>query len=391
MKKVHVNVGTIGHIDHGKTTLTAAILAVQAQKGLAEIKSYKDIARGGTIRDENKTVTIITSHVQYETTRRHYAHIDCPGHADYIKNMITGAAQMDGAILLLSAMDGPMPQTREHILLARQIGVPEVVVFLNKCDLVDDPELIDLVELETRDLLTKYGFDGANVPVVRGNARGALDNPADPVFNACIGELLDALDRHIPEPKRAIDKPFLMPIEGVHTIEGRGTVATGKVEQGVITVGQKVEILGLGDVLDSVVTSVEAFNAPLQHGEAGMNVGLLLRGIGRSDIQRGQVIAAPRTVRPRLKFKGEVYVLKKDEGGRHTPFFAGYKPQFFFKTTNVTGEMQLPAGIEMVLPGDNAAVIVSLDKPVALDIGSHFAIREGGKTVGSGVITEVVE
>jgi elongation factor Tu len=391
MKKVHVNVGTIGHIDHGKTTLTAAILAVQAQHGLAEIKSYKDIARGGTIRDENKTVTIITSHVQYETARRHYAHIDCPGHADYIKNMITGAAQMDGAILLLSAMDGPMPQTREHILLARQIGVPDLVVFLNKCDLVDDPELIDLVELETRDLLTKYGFDGANIPVVRGNARGALDHPADPAFNACIGELLDALDRHIPEPKRAIDKPFLMPIEGVHTIEGRGTVATGKVEQGVITVGQKVEILGLGDVLDSVVTSVEAFNAPLQHGEAGMNVGLLLRGIGRSDIQRGQVIAAPRTVRPRLKFKGEVYVLKKDEGGRHTPFFAGYKPQFFFKTTNVTGEMQLPAGIEMVLPGDNAAVIVSLDKPVALDIGSHFAIREGGKTVGSGVITEVVE
>ena len=391
MKKVHVNVGTIGHIDHGKTTLTAAILAVQAHKGLAEIKSYKDIARGGMERDPTKTVTIITSHVQYETAARHYAHIDCPGHADYIKNMITGAAQMDGAILLLSAVDGPMPQTREHILLARQIGVPELVVFLNKCDLVDDPELVDLVELETRDLLTKYGFDGDKVPFIRGNARGALDNPADPTFNACIGKLLDALDSYIPEPKRAIEKPFLMPIEGVHTIEGRGTVATGKIEQGVISVGQKVEILGLGDVLESVVTSVEAFNAAMDQGEAGMNVGLLLRGIKSADIQRGQVIAAPRTIRPRLKFKGEVYVLSKDEGGRHTPFFGGYKPQFFFRTTNVTGEMQLPEGVAMVMPGDNAAVIVSLDKPVALDIGSHFAIREGGKTVGSGVITEVVE
>ena len=391
MKKVHVNVGTIGHIDHGKTTLTAAILAVQATKGLAEIKSYKDIARGGMERDPTKTVTIITSHVQYETAARHYAHIDCPGHADYIKNMITGAAQMDGAILLLSAVDGPMPQTREHILLARQIGVPELVVFLNKCDLVDDLELVDLVELETRELLTKYGFNGDNVPFIRGNAIGALDNPDDPTFNECIGKLLDALDSYIPEPKRDIDKPFLMPIEGVHTIEGRGTVATGKIEQGVISVGQKVEILGLGDVLESVVTSVEAFNSALEQGEAGMNVGLLLRGIKSADIQRGQVIAAPRTIRPRQKFKGEVYVLSKDEGGRHTPFFGGYKPQFFFRTTNVTGEMQLPDGIAMVMPGDNAAVIVSLDKPVALDIGSHFAIREGGKTVGSGVITEVVE
>ena len=390
MNKVHVNVGTIGHIDHGKTTLTAAILAVQASKGLAEVKSYRDIAKGGTVRDENKTVTIITSHVQYETKSRHYAHIDCPGHADYIKNMITGAAQMDGAILLLSAVDGPMPQTREHILLARQVGVPEVVVFLNKCDLVDDTELIDLVELETRELLTKHGFDGASVPFVRGNARGALDHPADPVFSRCIGELLEALDRYIPEPMRAIDKPFLMPIEGVHTIEGRGTVATGKIEQGVITVGQKVEILGLGDVLESVVTCVEAFNAALERGEAGMNVGLLLRGMQRTAIQRGQVIAAPRSIRPRQTFKGEVYVLCKEEGGRHTPFFGGYKPQFFFKTTNVTGEMQLPEEVEMVMPGDNAAVIVHLDKPVALDIGSHFAIREGGKTVGSGVITEVV-
>jgi elongation factor Tu len=391
MKKVHVNVGTIGHIDHGKTTLTAAILAVQAHKGLAQTKSYGDIAKGGTVRDENKTVTIVTAHVEYETERRHYAHIDCPGHADYIKNMITGAAQMDGAILLLSAVDGPMPQTREHILLARQVGVPELVVFLNKCDLVDDPELIDLVELETRELLTKYGFDGGNVAVIRGNAKGALDHPADPAFNRCIGELLDALDAHIPEPKRAIDKPFLMPIEGVHTIEGRGTVATGKIEQGVITVGQKVEILGLGGVLESVCTSVEAFNRPLDQGEAGLNVGLLLRGIKSDQVRRGQVIAAPRTIRPRSKFKGEVYVLSKDEGGRHTPFFSGYQPQFFFRTTNVTGEIRLPDGIEMVLPGDNAAVAVNLEKPVALDIGSHFAIREGGKTVGSGVITEVVE
>jgi elongation factor Tu len=391
MKKVHVNVGTIGHIDHGKTTLTAAILAVQAQRGLAEVKSYGDIAKGGTVRDENKTVTIVTSHVQYETAGRHYAHIDCPGHADYIKNMITGAAQMDGAILLLSAVDGPMPQTREHILLAREVGVPELVVFLNKCDLVDDPELIDLVELEIRALLAKYGFDADNVPVIRGNAKGALDHPADPAFSRCIRELLDALDAHIPEPKRVVDKPFLMPIEGVHTIEGRGTVATGKIEQGVITVGQKVEILGLGEVLESVCTSVEAFNEALDQGEAGQNVGLLLRGIKADQIRRGRVIAAPRTIRPRAKFKGEVYVLRKDEGGRHTPFFAGYKPQFFFRTTNVTGEIRLPAGIEMVLPGDNAAVLVRLEKSVALDVGSHFAIREGGKTVGSGVITEVDE
>jgi elongation factor Tu len=391
MKKVHVNVGTIGHIDHGKTTLTAAILAVQAAKGLAEVRSYKDIARGGTVRDENKTVTIITSHVQYETDERHYAHIDCPGHADYVKNMITGAAQMDGAILLLSAADGPMPQTREHLLLARQVGVPELVVFLNKCDLVDDPELIELVELETRELLTKYGFDGAKVPVVRGNARGALDHPADPVSSRCISELLNALDASIPVPQRAIDKPFLMPIEGVHTIEGRGTVATGKIEQGAIAVGQKVEILGLGEILESVCTSVEAFNRPLDRGEAGHNVGLLLRGIKAEQIRRGQVIAAPRTIRPRGRFKGEVYVLSREEGGRHTPFFSGYKPQFFFKTTNVTGEVRLPDGIDMVMPGDNAAVAVSLDKPVALDIGSHFAIREGGKTVGSGVVTEFVQ
>ena len=343
------------------------------------------------MRGETKTVTIITSHVEYETERRHYAHIDCPGHADYIKNMITGAAQMDGAILLLSAPDGPMPQTREHILLARQVGVPRMVVFVNKCDLVDDPELIDLVELETRDLLRKNGFDSENTPFVRGNAKGALDNPADPVRSRCISELLTALDAYIPEPLRAIDKPFLMSIEGVHTIEGRGTVATGKIEQGVITVGQKVEILGLGDVLESVCTSVEAFNRPLERGEAGQNVGLLLRGIKAEQIHRGQVVAAPRTIRPRQKFKGEVYVLSKDEGGRHTPFFGGYKPQFFFRTTNVTGEMLLPEGVEMVMPGDNASVTVNLDKPVAVEIGSRFAIREGSRTVGSGVIAELVE
>jgi elongation factor Tu len=390
MKKVHVNVGTIGHIDHGKTTLTAAILAVQAKKGLAERKSYREIARGGTVRDENKTVTIITSHVEYETERRHYAHIDCPGHADYVKNMITGAAQMDGAILLLSAVDGPMPQTREHVLLARQVGVPELVVFLNKCDLVDDRELVDLVELETRALLSRYGFDGENAPFIRGNAKGAVDHPRDPDSSRCISELLDALDGTIPEPKRAIDRPFLMPVEGVHSIEGRGTVATGRIEQGVIRVGQKVEILGLGDVLESVVTSVEAFNAALALGEAGQNVGLLLRGIKGDQIRRGQVIAAPRTIQPRSSFQGEVYVLSKAEGGRHTPFFSGYKPQFFFKTTNVTGEIRLPAGIEMVLPGDNSAVAINLDKPVALNVGSHFAIREGGKTVGSGVVTQVV-
>lgn len=391
MKKVHVNVGTIGHIDHGKTTLTAAILAVQAAKGLAKLKTYREIAKGGTVRDESKTVTIVASHVQYETAVRHYAHIDCPGHADYIKNMITGAAQMDGATLLLSAVDGPMPQTREHILLARQVGVPELVVFLNKCDLVDDPELIELVELETRELLTKYGFDGESVPFIRGNAKGALDHPADPEFRRCIDELLAAMDRCIPEPKRAIDKSFLMHIEGVHSIEGRGTVATGKIEQGVITVGQHVEILGLGDVLESVCTAIEAFNRPLDQGEAGQNVGLLLRGIKADQIQRGQVIAAPRTIRPRQHFKGEVYVLSKAEGGRHTPFFGGYKPQFFFRTTNVTGKIRLPPEREMVMPGDNAVVLVDLDKAVALDVGSHFAIREGGRTVGSGVITEVVE
>jgi elongation factor Tu len=391
MNKVHINVGTIGHIDHGKTTLTAAILAVQARSGLARVKSYRDIARGGKVRDEHKTVTIMASHVEYETASRHYAHIDCPGHADYIKNMITGAAQMDGAVLLLSAADGPMPQTREHILLARQVGVPSLVVFVNKCDLVDDVDLIDLVELETRELLARYGFDGERTPFIRGNALGALDRPEDPAASRCIRELLDALDTHLPDPIRAIDRPFLMPIEGVHTIEGRGTVATGKVEQGVITVGQKVEILGLGEVLESVCTSVEAFNRPLERGEAGHNVGLLLRGVKADQIRRGQVIAAPRTIRPRRKFRGEVYVLSTKEGGRHTPFFGGYKPQFFFRTTSVTGTAALLAGVDMILPGDNATLIVALDKPVTLEAGNRFAMREGGKTVGSGVVTEILE
>jgi elongation factor Tu len=391
VNKVHVNVGTIGHIDHGKTTLTAAILAVQARKGLAKSKSYGDIARGGTVRDPSKTVTIITAHVEYETATRHYAHVDCPGHADYVKNMITGAAQMDGAVLLISAADGPMPQTREHVLLARQVGVPDLVVFVNKCDLVDDPDLIDLVELETRDLLSRYGFDGDRTPFVRGNARDALANPADPAKARCVDELLAALDRYIPDPVRLVDRPLLLAVEGVHTIEGRGTVATGKVEQGKVTVGQKVEILGLGETLESVVTSVEAFKRPMPEALAGQNVGVLLRGVKADQIQRGQVIAAPRSIRPLAAFRAEVYVLKREEGGRHTPFFSGYKPQFYFRTTDVTGRVALGEGVEMVMPGDNARIEVGLDKPIALEAGSRFAIREGGKTVGSGVVTEVVQ
>jgi elongation factor Tu len=391
VEKVHVNVGTIGHIDHGKTTLTAAILAVQATRGLARLKSYQDISKGGTVRDATKTVTIVTSHVEYETEARHYAHIDCPGHADYVKNMITGAAQMDGAVLVISAADGPMPQTREHILLAGQVGVPNLVVFVNKADLVDDPELIELVEIETRDLLTKYGFDGEGTPFVRGNAKAALERPGDPEASRCILDLLSALDRFIPDPKRATGLPFLMPIEGVHTIEGRGTVATGKIEQGAITAGTKVEILGLGDVRDTVVTSVEQFNRTLDRATAGQNVGLLLRGVKFDQIRRGQVLAAPRSLAPRSRFSGEVYVLGTDEGGRHTPFFSGYKPQFFFRTTSVTGELSLPHGVEMVMPGDHTPINVDLDKPIALEAGSRFAIREGGKTVGSGVVTQVID
>lgn len=391
MKKIHVNVGTIGHIDHGKTTLTAAILAVQAQKGLAEVKAYSDIAKGGTKRDETKTVTITSAHVEYETDARHYAHIDCPGHADYVKNMITGAAQMDVAVLLISAVDGPMPQTREHILLARQVGVPHLVVFVNKVDLVSDPVLLELIELETRDLLTRYGFDGDGVPFVRGNAKGAMDHPADPEFNACIAELLSVLDQHIPTPLRAVDKPFLLAVEGVYSIEGLGTVATGKVEQGKVAPGDRIEILGLGEVVESVVTSVEAFRQPKPFAEAGENVGVRLRGIKADQIQRGQVLAAPKSIRPRSRFQAEVYALRKDEGGRHTPFFGGYKPQFYVRTTDVTGVVTLPESVEMVMPGDNARIEVNLDRPIALEAGSRFAIREGGKTVGSGVVSAVLE
>jgi elongation factor Tu len=391
MKKVHINVGTIGHIDHGKTTLTAAILAVQAEKGLAEAKCYGDIAKGGTKRDETKTVTITTVHVEYETDVRHYAHIDCPGHADYVKNMITGAAQMDGAVLLISAVDGPMPQTREHILLARQVGVPHLVVFVNKVDLVSDPILLELVEMETRDLLSRYGFDPGSVPFVRGNAKGALDHPADPEFNGCIVELLSALDCSIPAPLRLVDKPFLLAIESVHSIEGLGTVATGKIEQGRIIPGDRVEILAHDEVIETVATSVEEFRRPKVMAEAGENVGVRLRGIKAEQIQRGQVLIAPKSLRPRSRFRAEVYALRKDEGGRHTPFFGGYKPQFYLRTTDVTGVVTLPEEIEMVMPGDNARVEVSLDRPIALEAGSRFAIREGGKTVGSGVVSEVLE
>lgn len=387
--KTHLNVGTIGHIDHGKTTLTAAILAVQAARGLARPKAYGDIAKGGTVRDATKVVTITTSHVEYETETRHYAHVDCPGHADYIKNMITGAAQMDGGVLLISAADGPMPQTREHILLARQVGVPFVVVFVNKVDLVDDHEIVDLVEMETRDLLTRYGFDGDQTVFVRGSAKAALDNPTDPEASRCIADLLAALDE-MPEPKRVYNRPFLMPIEDVFTIAGRGTVATGRIEQGEIKPGDKVEILGLGGLLESVVTSIEAFKKVLPKGVAGENVGLLLRGIKNTDVERGQVVAAPRSIKPQTRFRSEVYVLSREEGGRHTPFFNGYAPQFFFRTTDSTGRTQLVNGADMAMPGDNVTLVVELGKPVALATGSHFAIREGGKTVGSGIVTEIL-
>ncbi len=336
MHKVHVNVGTIGHIDHGKTTLTAAILAVQAQKGLATAKDYHAVAKGGTRRDDTKTVTIVAAHVRYETATREYAHVDCPGHADYVKNMITGAAQMDGAVLLISAFDGPMPQTREHVLLARQVGVPHLVVFVNKVDLVDDPDLIDLVELETRDLLSRYGYDGSAVPFVRGNAKAALDRPGDPAAARCIVELLDALDTSIPNPVRLVDRPFLLAVEGVHQIEGRGTVLTGKIEQGTVRVGDRVEVLGFGDQIDTVVTSVEAFKEVRAVGTAGENVGVLVRGVKPEQVRRGQVVAAPKSIRPRSKFRAEVYVLRRDEGGRHTPFFSGYKPQFFSSSARRT-------------------------------------------------------
>lgn len=389
--KPHVNVGTIGHIDHGKTTTTAAILAVQSAKGLAGVKSYADIAKGGTVRDATKTVTIAASHVEYETPNRHYAHIDCPGHADYIKNMITGAAQMDGAILVVSAADGPMPQTREHILLARQVDVPALVVFLNKCDLVDDEDLLELVEMEVRDLLNKYDFPGDDIPLVRGNAKGALDNPKDEKYSACITQLMEALDSYIPEPVRAADKPFLMAVEDVFSIEGRGTVATGRIESGVVKVGEKVQIIGLKDTVETTCTGVEMFQKTLDQGIAGDNVGLLLRGLKKEDIQRGQVLAAPNSIKPHVKFEAEVYVLSKEEGGRHTPFFSGYRPQFYFRTTDVTGTTKLLGGAEMCMPGDNVRVEVELGKQIALVDGSRFAIREGGRTVGSGVVTKILQ
>ena len=390
--KPHVNVGTIGHIDHGKTTTTGAIVAVQAAKGLAKAKSYADIAKGGTVRDETKTVTIAAAHVEYETENRHYAHIDCPGHADFIKNMITGAAQMDGAILVVSAPDGPMPQTREHILLARQVGVPKIVVYLNKCDLVDDEELLELVEIEVRELLDKYDFPGDEVPVIRGNSKAAYENPSDPEASKCVTELMEAIDSYIPEPERQVDKPFLMAIEDVFSIEGRGTVATGRVEKGVIKVGDEVEIIGLTEAPSKTTcTGVEAFNKTMDQAEAGHNVGCLLRGVKREDIQRGQVLAKPGSITPHTKFEGEVYVLSKEEGGRHTPFFSGYRPQFYFRTTDVTGTANLVGDAEMCMPGDNTRLSVELSKPIAMEDGVRFAIREGGKTVGSGVVTKILE
>ena len=388
--KPHVNVGTIGHIDHGKTTLTGALVAVQAAKGLAEFKSYADIAKGGTVRDETKTVTIAVAHVEYESDTRHYAHIDCPGHADFIKNMITGAAQMDGAILVVSAADGPMPQTKEHVLLARQVDVPAIVVFLNKCDLVDDEELLDLVELEVRELLDKYDFDGDNATIVRGCALPAYQTPDDADANACIGELIDAIDSVIPEPERQEDLPFLMAVEDEFSIEGRGTVATGRIERGVINTGDEIEIIGLRDIQTTVCTGVEMFRKILDKGMAGDNVGCLLRGVKRDEIERGQVIAAPGSIEPHTKFEAEVYCLSKDEGGRHTPFFSGYRPQFYFRTTDVTGTADL-VGAEMCMPGDNVKLTVELHKPIAMDDGVRFAIREGGRTVGSGVVTTIVE
>lgn len=388
-KKPHVNVGTIGHVDHGKTTTTASILAVQSRKGLAEVKAYADIAKGGTVRDASKVVTISVAHVEYESDKRHYAHVDCPGHADFVKNMITGAAQMDGAILVVSAADGPMPQTREHILLARQVGVPKIVVWLNKVDLIDDPELLDLVEMEIRELLTKYQFDGDNAVIVRGSATAALEDK--PEGNAAISALMDAIDAEIPEPVRETDKPFLMSVEDVFSITGRGTVATGKIERGVVKVNDTVEIVGLKDTKETVVTGIEMFRKLLDSGMAGDNVGILLRGIDKEGIERGQVLAAKKTITPHKKAKAEIYVLSKEEGGRHTPFFNGYRPQFYFRTTDVTGVINLPKGVEMIMPGDNIAVDIDLICPIAMEKTQRFAIREGGRTIGAGRITEIIE
>ncbi|MEK7362211.1 MAG: elongation factor Tu [Pseudomonadota bacterium] len=389
--KPHVNVGTIGHVDHGKSTLTAALVKVQSASGLAKTMSYAEITKGGTVRDDSKTVTIAVSHVEYETARRHYAHIDCPGHADYVKNMITGAAQMDGAILVVSAADGPMPQTKEHVLLARQVNVPHLVVFLNKCDLVDDSELLDLVEVEVRDLLKKYEFPGDTIPVIRGSSMKAMEGDQGPLGVPSIVKLLDAIDTAIPEPKREIDKPFLMAVEDVFSITGRGTVATGRIERGIVKIGDPIEVVGLKDTQTSVATGIEMFRKLLDQGQAGDNVGILLRGIDKENIERGQVLAAPKSCTPHKKFKGEVYILTKEEGGRHTPFFKGYRPQFYFRTTDVTGSVELKPGVEMIMPGDHAEMTVELISPIAMEKGLRFAIREGGHTVGSGVVSEIIE
>ncbi|ACC98972.1 GTPase - translation elongation factor [Elusimicrobium minutum Pei191] len=386
--KPHVNVGTIGHVDHGKTTLTTALTKVLAKEGKAKEMGYADIAKGGVVRDASKIVTVAVSHVEYESDKRHYAHIDCPGHADYIKNMITGAAQMDGAILVVSAQDGPMPQTREHVLLAKQVNVPKLVVFLNKVDLAD-AELLDLVEMEIRDLLSKYEFDGDNTPIIRGSALKAIEGDSSPIGEPSIKALLEALDTWIPEPKRETDKPFLMAVEDVFSITGRGTVATGRIERGVVKVGDTIEIIGFRDTMNTVATGIEMFRKLLDQGEAGDNVGVLLRGVEKNQIERGQVLAAPKSIKPHTKFKGQVYILKKDEGGRHTPLTPGYKPQFYFRTTDVTGELKF-AG-DMIMPGDNAEIEVTLITPVAMEEGLRFAIREGGRTVGAGVVTKVIE
>ena len=387
--KPHVNVGTIGHVDHGKTTLTAAITQRQASKGLAEKMNFDQIDKAP--EEKARGITIATCHVEYSTKQRHYAHVDCPGHADYVKNMITGAAQMDGAILVVSAADGPMPQTREHVLLARQVNVPHIVVFLNKCDMVDDPELLELVELEVRELLSKYDFPGDDIPIIRGSALKALANPTDAEAGKCIDDLMDALDVWIPEPQRALDRPFLMPIEDVFSITGRGTVVTGRVDQGVVKVGDEVEIVGIRPTSKTTVTGVEMFRKLLDQGQAGDNVGCLLRGTGKDDVERGQVLAKPGSITPHTKFKAQAYVLTKDEGGRHTPFFDGYRPQFYFRTTDVTGVAKLPEGTEMVMPGDNVEMTVELITPIAMDKELRFAIREGGRTVGAGVVSEIVE
>lgn len=388
-KKSHVNVGTIGHVDHGKTTLTAAMTKVLADKGQAEFKEFSQIDNAPEERERG--ITISTSHVEYESPKRHYAHIDCPGHADYVKNMITGAAQMDGAILVVSAADGAMPQTREHIVLAKNVGVPALVVFLNKVDMVDDPDMVDMVEDEIRELLSKYDYPGKEIPVIRGSALKALNGDKSELGSQAIEKLVDALDNYIPEPTRDIDKPFLMPVEGVFTISGRGTVATGRIERGKVKVGEEAEIVGFGSRLKSVVTGVEMFRKTLNEGQAGDNVGLLLRGVKKEDIERGMVVAAPGSITPHKKFKCQVYILSKEEGGRHSPFFNGYRPQFYFRTTDVTGVVTLPAGREMVMPGDNVELTVDLISPIAMEKDLRFAIREGGRTVGSGVVTEIIE